>query len=150
MDYGCDGDTIAITAGTRLPKVLLVGCEPEYLGGGRSHGFVSGCRSGGGRGGAKDRINCESNIARGNRRTCNKAGLERRISWQGNSQKLQTAFLADKETLYMLGGVAMVVFGARLILSNPLVRRYLGQIGIGNLAQAALPDIDRYLRLRNM
>jgi hypothetical protein len=50
----------------------------------------------------------------------------------------------------MLGGVAMVVFGAGLILSNPLVRRYLGQIGIGNLAQAALPDIDRYLRLRNM
>jgi hypothetical protein len=57
---------------------------------------------------------------------------------------------ADKETLYMLGGVAMVVFGAGLILSNPLVRRYLGQVGIGNLAQAALPDIDRYLRLRNM
>ena len=57
---------------------------------------------------------------------------------------------ADKETLYMLGGIAMVVFGAGLILSNPLVRRYLGQIGIGNLAQAALPDIDRYLRLRNM
>jgi len=56
----------------------------------------------------------------------------------------------DKETLYMLGGIAMVVFGAGLILSNPLVRRYLGQIGIGNLAQAALPDIDRYLRLRNM
>ena len=59
-------------------------------------------------------------------------------------------FSADKETLYMLGGVAMVVFGAGLILSNPLVRRYLGQIGVGNLAQAALPDIDRYLRLRNM
>ena len=59
-------------------------------------------------------------------------------------------FSADNETLYMLGGVAMVVFGAGLILSNPLVRRYLGQIGIGNLAQAALPDIDRYLRLRNM
>ncbi len=56
----------------------------------------------------------------------------------------------DKETLYMLGGIAMVVFGAGLILSNPLVRRYLGQIGLGNLAQAALPDIDRYLRLRNM
>jgi hypothetical protein len=57
---------------------------------------------------------------------------------------------ADNETLYMLGGIAMVVFGTGLILSNPLVRRYLGQVGIGNLAQAALPDIDRYLRLRNM
>lgn len=57
---------------------------------------------------------------------------------------------ADKETLYMLGGIALVVFGTGLILSNPLVRRYLGQVGIGSLAQAALPDIDRYLRLRNM
>jgi hypothetical protein len=59
-------------------------------------------------------------------------------------------FSTDKETLYMLGGVAMVVFGAGLILSNPLVRRYLGQVGLGSLAQAALPDIDRYLKLRNM
>ena len=29
----------------------------------------------------------------------------------------------DKDTLYMLGGVALIVFGAGLILSNPLVRR---------------------------
>jgi hypothetical protein len=56
----------------------------------------------------------------------------------------------DKDTLYMLTGVAFVVFGAGLILSNPLVRRYLGQVGIGNLAQAALPDLDRYLKLRSM
>jgi hypothetical protein len=50
----------------------------------------------------------------------------------------------------MLGGVAFIVFGAGLILSNPLVRRYMGQMGIGNLAQAALPDLDRYLKLRAM
>lgn len=56
----------------------------------------------------------------------------------------------DKDTLYMLGGLALVVFGAGLILSNPIARRYLGQIGVGNLAQAALPDIDRYLKLRSM
>ncbi len=56
----------------------------------------------------------------------------------------------DKDTLYMLGGVACIVFGAGLILSNPLVRKYLGQVGIGNLAQAALPDLDRYLKLRSM
>ena len=48
----------------------------------------------------------------------------------------------DKDTLYMLGGVALIVFGAGLILSNPLVRKYLSQVGIGNLAQAALPDLD--------
>ena len=57
---------------------------------------------------------------------------------------------ADKETLFMLSGVALMVFGAGLILSNPLVRKYLSQIGIGNLAQGAIPDFDRYLKLRQM
>jgi hypothetical protein len=56
----------------------------------------------------------------------------------------------DKETLYMLGGVALVIFGAGLVLSNPTVRRYLGQVGVGNLASAALPDLERYFRLRSM
>ena len=57
---------------------------------------------------------------------------------------------SDKDTLFMLSGVAFIVFGAGLILSNPLVRRYLGQVGVGNLVQDALPDLDRYLRLRSM
>jgi hypothetical protein len=56
----------------------------------------------------------------------------------------------DKSTLYLLGGVAMVVFGAGLIVSNPFVRRYMSQLGVGNLAQAALPDIERYFKLRAM
>ena len=55
-----------------------------------------------------------------------------------------------KETLYMLGGAAMILFGTGLILSNPVVRRYLGQLGVGNLLLAALPDVDRYLKLRAM
>jgi hypothetical protein len=57
---------------------------------------------------------------------------------------------ADKDTLFMLSGVAFMVFGAGLILSNPMVRRYLGQVGVGNLVQDALPDLDRYLKLRSM
>jgi hypothetical protein len=57
---------------------------------------------------------------------------------------------SDKDTLYMLGGVALVVFGAGLILSNPYIRRYMSQIGIGGLAQAAIPDVERYMRLRSM
>lgn len=56
----------------------------------------------------------------------------------------------DKDTLYMLGGAALILFGAGLILSNPQVRKYLGQVGAGNLITAALPDFDRYLKLRNM
>jgi hypothetical protein len=56
----------------------------------------------------------------------------------------------DRDTLFMLSGVALVVFGAGLILSNPIAKRYLGQFGIGDLASAALPDLDRYLKLRAM
>jgi hypothetical protein len=56
----------------------------------------------------------------------------------------------DKETLYMLGGVALMIFGAGLVLSNPAVRKFIGQIGIGSLAQEALPDVQRYWKLRNM
>ena len=57
---------------------------------------------------------------------------------------------SDKDTLYMLGGVAMVVFGAGLILSNPFIRRYMSQLGVGNLAQTVMPDVERYFKLRGM
>ena len=57
---------------------------------------------------------------------------------------------SDKDTLYMLGGVALVVFGAGLVLSNPVVRRYMSQFGFGNIAQAAMPDVERYLKMRAM
>jgi hypothetical protein len=57
---------------------------------------------------------------------------------------------SDKDTLYMLGGLALVVFGAGLILTNPFVRRYTSQLGAGGLLGAALPDVERYLRLRSM
>jgi hypothetical protein len=65
-------------------------------------------------------------------------------------ERVENGNTTDKETLYMLGGVALVIFGAGLVLSNPTVRRYIGQIGIGNLASAAIPDIERYFRLRSM
>ena len=58
--------------------------------------------------------------------------------------------VSDKDTLYMLSGLALVVFGAGLIISNPIARKYLGQFGVGDLASAALPDLDRYLKLRSM
>jgi hypothetical protein len=57
---------------------------------------------------------------------------------------------SDKDTLFMLGGLAFMVFGAGMILSNPTIRGYLGRLGVGDLAQAALPDLDRYLKLRAM
>jgi hypothetical protein len=55
-----------------------------------------------------------------------------------------------RHILYLLGGAAIVVFGAGLILSTPFAKKYLGD-GIGNLLGAGIPkDIQRYLRLRNM
>jgi hypothetical protein len=57
---------------------------------------------------------------------------------------------SNKETLYMLGGIALMIFGAGLVLSNPTVRKFIGQLGVGGMAQAALPDMERYWKLRNM
>jgi hypothetical protein len=57
---------------------------------------------------------------------------------------------SDRDTLFMLSGVALLVFGAGLILTSPVARRYLGQLGVGDLANLALPDLDRYLKLRAM
>jgi hypothetical protein len=56
----------------------------------------------------------------------------------------------DTDTLYLFGGAALILFGSGLILSTPLVRRYLGQVDAGNLMSNALADIGRYWRLRNM
>jgi hypothetical protein len=56
----------------------------------------------------------------------------------------------DKDTLFLLSGLALLVFGAGLILTNPIARRYMGQLGVGDLASLALPDLDRYLKLRAM
>jgi hypothetical protein len=57
---------------------------------------------------------------------------------------------SDRDTLFMLSGIALMVFGAGLILSNPVAQKYLSRLGLANLAQGALPDIERYLRLRAM
>ena len=55
-----------------------------------------------------------------------------------------------RDTLFLLGGAAMVVFGAGLILSTPMVRRALGSANIADLAGAAVPDLQRYMKLRAM
>ena len=55
-----------------------------------------------------------------------------------------------RDTLFMFAGAALVMLGAGLIVSNPQVRRYLGDIDINGLAQGALPDFERYMKLRSM
>ncbi len=55
-----------------------------------------------------------------------------------------------RDTLMLLSGAALVIFGAGLILTTPAVRKLLGGVGIGNLLQAAAPDFQRYLKLKAM
>lgn len=57
---------------------------------------------------------------------------------------------SDNDTLLLFGGAACLLLGAGLILSSSLTRRYLGDVNAGNLLQAAVPDVQRYLRLRAM
>jgi hypothetical protein len=53
---------------------------------------------------------------------------------------LQSDESTDKETLMLPSGLALLVFGAGLVLSNRTIRRYLGQVGPGNLLTAAVPE----------
>jgi len=55
-----------------------------------------------------------------------------------------------RDTLMLLSGAALVIFGAGLILTTPPVRKLLGGVGIGCLLQAAGPDFQRYLKLKAM
>lgn len=57
---------------------------------------------------------------------------------------------SDRDTLFMLSGIALMVFGAGLIISSPAGQQLLSRVGVGNLTQQALPDLERYLRLRSM
>jgi len=56
----------------------------------------------------------------------------------------------DLDTLLLFGGAACLLFGAGLILSSSMTRRYLGNIDAGKLLQTAVPDVQRYLKLRAM
>ena len=55
-----------------------------------------------------------------------------------------------KSTMYLFGGLALVVLGTGLIVSHPSIQKYLGQIGLNDLVQAAVSDVERYLKLRSM
>lgn len=53
-------------------------------------------------------------------------------------------------TLMMFGGLALVTLGAGMILTSPIVRKYLGGFDVGKLLQAAGPDFERYMKLKSM
>ncbi len=55
-----------------------------------------------------------------------------------------------KGTLCLFGGLALLVVGTGMIVSHPAIRKYIGQLGVTDLVQAAAPDLERYLKLRSM
>jgi len=60
------------------------------------------------------------------------------------------ADVSDRDTLLFFGGLACMVFGAGLVLSNRAIRRYLGDVSPGQLLETAMPDVQRYMKLRAM
>jgi hypothetical protein len=62
----------------------------------------------------------------------------------------KNGYASDTGTLMLFGGVACMIFGAGLVLSNPAIRRYLGQMSPGDLLSTAVPDVEKYLKLRAM
>ncbi|HYZ82940.1 MAG TPA: hypothetical protein VE621_00980 [Bryobacteraceae bacterium] len=64
-------------------------------------------------------------------------------------------FNRDGANMYMIGGIALMVLGAGLVLMNPLARRRMGALGVSALGAGALlktlaPDIQRYMKIRAM
>jgi hypothetical protein len=55
-----------------------------------------------------------------------------------------------RDTLFLLGGLSMILFGAGLVLTNPAVRKLAGGLDLGGLLKQALPDVERYLKIRSM
>ena len=46
---------------------------------------------------------------------------------------------SDRDTLFMLGGAALVIVGAGMILSNPSVRKYVSNSPIGGIVNNLSP-----------
>jgi len=60
-----------------------------------------------------------------------------------------------RDAVLLAGGIALVAFGAGLILAHPAVRRtLLGSVApLGSLGSGfggVLPDVERYLKLKAM
>ena len=67
----------------------------------------------------------------------------------------ENATVEVRDALLIAGGIALVVFGAGLILAHPGIRRTLlrGAIPLGSLGNGiggVLPDVEHYLKLKAM
>jgi hypothetical protein len=55
-----------------------------------------------------------------------------------------------RDTMFLLGGLSLILFGAGLVVTNPVVRKLLGGANVGGLLQEAIPDLERYMKIRAM
>ncbi len=55
-----------------------------------------------------------------------------------------------RDTLFLLGGISMIVFGLGLVVTSPVVRKLIGETNVGGLLANAVPDLERYLKIRSM
>lgn len=55
-----------------------------------------------------------------------------------------------RDTLFLLGGLSLILFGAGLVVTNPTVRKLLGHNPVSGLLEGAIPDLERYLKIRSM
>jgi hypothetical protein len=67
---------------------------------------------------------------------------------RANRSELES--IETRDTLFLLGGLALVLFGAGLVITNPAVKKLLGGANLGGLIQHAIPDFERYMKLRSM
>jgi hypothetical protein len=56
----------------------------------------------------------------------------------------------QNDMLLVVGGTALMVIGAGLLLTVPAVRKHLSNINVKALLQAAAPQFERYLNLTNV
>jgi hypothetical protein len=55
-----------------------------------------------------------------------------------------------RDTLLLFGGVALMMLGAGMVLTSPVVRKYLGGLNMASLLHNTAPDFERYLKLKAM
>jgi len=67
---------------------------------------------------------------------------------RANRSELES--IETRDTLFLFGGLALVLFGAGLVITNPAVKKLLGGANLGGLIQHAIPDFERYMKLRSM
>jgi hypothetical protein len=57
----------------------------------------------------------------------------------------QTEIDEDRDSMLLFGGAALMLLGAGLLLSSPIVRRYLNGVNLPALLRSAAPDLERFL-----